>query len=191
MFSFRGIVRVGIACSLVFAVSCSRSSGSTSADAGSGLTLAQAVASGLSGSMQPGVNVNVASGHVESTGTTGAWTFDTGTCFSGDNDGYFGTFVKSKSDPRVWIKLVKDPIKQWTVGVSVPDTCKPNSSGSGQKCDVQYFDTCSKLDVQFKTYTFQGRRTGGGHQFDGTATFDCTTKDSHVSGNITVEKCSP
>ena len=144
--------------------------------------LASAVAAGA-------VNANTATGHVESTGTTGAWTFDSGTCHSGDNDGYFGVFVKSKSDPHVWIKLVKDPIKQWTLGVSDPSSCK--AGPNGQQCDVQYFDTCSKLDVGFKTYTFKGRWTGGGHQFDGTATFDCKTKDAHVSGSLTVEKCAP
>jgi hypothetical protein len=139
-----------------------------------------------------GANINSATGHVESTGSTGAWTFDSGTCHSGDNNGYFGVIAKSNADKRVWIKLVKDPIKQWTLGVSIPDTCK--AGANGQECTVQYFDqdnACTKLDVGFKTYTFQGRRTGGGHQFDGTATFDCKTSTSHVSGTLTVEKCSP
>jgi hypothetical protein len=140
-------------------------------------------------SAMAGINVNSATGHIESTGATGAWTFDGGSCHTGDNDGYFGVFVKSKTDNRVWIKLVKDPIKQWTLGVSVPDTCK--AGANGQQCDVQYFDTCTKLDVGFKSYTFQGRRTGGGHQFDGTATLDCKSKDAHVSGTLTIEKCSP
>jgi hypothetical protein len=169
-----------------FALGCSRTKATTTTtaapDAGD---IAQTMASALVGDLK----LNAASGHVESTGSTGTWTFENGSCFSGDNDGYFGVFIKSKSDPHVWIKLVKDPIKQWTLGVSVPDTCK--SGANGQQCDVEYFDGCKKMDVGFATYTFKGRRTGGGHQFDGTATFDCEHSGAHVSGTVTVEKCAP
>ena len=188
-----GMFRVGLF-GLVLLAGCSRSKASSSgsgADAGDPVSLAQALASGIAGNMQPGVNINAATGHVERTGT-GAWTFDGGTCYSGDNDGFFGVFVKSKTDPHVWIKLVKDPIKQWTLAVSDPPTCKTGSSGKLQ-CDMLYFESneCSKLDVAFQSYTFRGRRTGGGHQFDGTATFDCTRDKTHVSGTLTVDKCSP
>lgn len=188
------MARLGFVCALALASFGCHGKSSTEVDASALVPnnlspiptdLASALAAGA-------VNANTATGHVESTGATGAWTFDSGSCFSGDNNGYFGVIAKSNADKRVWIKLVKDPIKQWTLGVSIPDTCK--AGANGQECTVQYFDqdnACSKLDVAFKTYTFKGRWSGGGHQFDGTATFDCKTKDSHVSGSITVEKCSP
>src|SRR5215831_834741 len=159
-----GIRLVGLVCVLA-----SFGCRGKSADVDAGSIVSLNLNPGELASAVAGSSVYAATGHVESTGSTGAWTFDGGSCHSGDNDGYFGVFVKSKSDPHVWIKLVKDPIKQWTLGVSDPASCK--AGPNGQQCDVQYFDTCDKLDVGFKTYTFQGRRTGGGHQFDGTATF--------------------
>lgn len=187
-----GMARLGFVCVCALASFGCRSKSGAEVDASALVPNMSPIPTELASALATGfANANTATGHVESTGTTGTWTFDGGTCHSGDDNGYFGVFVKSKSDQRVWIKLVKDPIKQWTLGVSVPDSCK--AGATGQKCDVEYFEStaCTKLDVDFKTYTFQGRRTGGGHQFDGPATFDCKTNDSHVSGSITVEKCSP
>lgn len=146
---------------------------------------------GIGTEILSGLNVNAATGHVESTGATGAWQLDRGTCYSGDNDGFYGIFVKSKADKRVWVKLVKDPLKGWNVGVSIPDTCK--AGANGQQCEVEYFDAkeCATLDVGLQAYTFKGRRTAGGHQFDGDVTFDCTARKAHVAGKLTIEKCSP
>jgi hypothetical protein len=146
---------------------------------------------GLVPALMSAIHANEASGHVESTGATGTWQLDKGDCYSGDNDGYFGIVVTSRADKRVWVKLVKDPIKGWNVGASIPDTCKavPN----GQKCDVQYFDdrACSTLDVGLRTTTFKGKYSRGGHQFDGNVSFDCAADKAHVSGKLAIEKCAP
>lgn len=129
-----------------------------------------------------GVVVNSAAGHVESTGSTGAWSFDGGTCYAGDNDGYFGIQVESKTDEHVFIKLVKDPIQGWTLLAAIPSTCR------GTKCTLQVFrpEECKPLDVDLKVYTFQKKGT---HQFDGAVNFDCSHDKAHVSGKLTVTRC--
>ncbi len=179
---------IGLGCSK------SRASGTDAATTASGTppqTIVTPSPSAVASALLAGMELNSATGHVESTGSTGTWQLDKGDCYSGDNDGYFGIFVKSRADKRVWVKLVKDPIKGWNVGVSVPDTCK--AAANGQKCDVEYFDAkaCSKLDVDLQTYTFKGKYAGGGHQFDGDVAFDCTAGKAHVAGKLKIEKCAP
>ena len=126
--------------------------------------------------------LNVAEGHVESSGSTGAWKLDSGKCWAGDNDGYYGVQIESKENTSVFIKLVKDPIKGWTLLASIPSTC------SGKKCTLQVFqpNECKPLDVNLKVYTFQRKGT---HQFDGDVTFDCTHDKAHVHGKLTVQRC--
>lgn len=149
---------------------------------------------GLVGELTQDLGLSKASGHVASTGPTGTWTLDSGECRSGDDDGFFGVFIKSNTDKRVWVKLVKDPTKGWNVGVSNPDTCKATASG-GEQCDVRYFDSqdCATLDTTaIQSYAFKGKSSAGKHQFDGSVTFDCSGKDkAHVSGTLKLEKCSP
>ncbi len=136
-------------------------------------------------------NLNSARGRVESTGATGTWQLEKGNCYSGDPDGYFGIHVESQTDKRDYLKFVKDPLKGWNLGVSIPDTCKPISNG--EECSVEYFDSkeCSTLDVNLKVYTFRGKMAAGQHQFDGDVSFNCARGKSHVSGKLTIEKCSP
>lgn len=170
---------------------CSRSSSSTTGTSGS-VTVDIPDASSLVPDLLSGLNLNSATGHVESTGATGTWTLDTGTCYSGDDDGFFGVFVKSKADKRVWVKLVKDPTKGWTVGASIPDSCK--AGANGETCDVKYFDqhACTTLDASgLQSYAFKGKNAAGKHQFDGNVSFDCTADKAHVSGKLKIEKCSP
>ena len=176
---------------------CSSGSKNQGTDAGATPTVTTPPAStgllpsALGSALLSGIELNAATGHVASTGATGTWQLDKGDCYSGDKDGYFGIFVKSRADKRVWVKLVKDPLKGWNVGVSVPDSCKAGSNG--QQCTVQYFDAhdCTKLDVGLTAYTFKGKYTAGGHQFDGNVTFDCTAAKAHVSGTLKIEKCAP
>jgi hypothetical protein len=175
---------------LLVMLGCSRNGASTTAgDAGSTSLLPALSLPGLPDLAN--LKLNAASGHVESTGSTGAWQLDDGDCFSGDKDGFFGIDVTSHADKRVYVKLVKDPLKGWNLGVSIPDTCK--AKGNGQECSVHYFDQqqCSTLDVGLKSYTFSGRNAAGQHQFDGNVTFDCTHGTAHVSGKLTVERCAP
>src|ERR1700739_4579017 len=110
-----GITRVALVCALA-SLGCHGKS-STEIDASAlvpNLNL-NPIPTDLASAMAAGAaNANTATGHVESTGSTGTWTFDSGSCYSGDNNGYFGVIAKSNADKRVWIKLVKDPIKQWT-----------------------------------------------------------------------------
>jgi hypothetical protein len=128
------------------------------------------------------IAINVAEGHVESTGSTGAWKLDGGACYAGDNDGYFGIRVQSRTDEHTFIKLVKDPIHGWNLLASIPSTCQ------GTKCTLQHFrpEECKPLDVNLKAYTFQKKGT---HQFDGDVTFDCTHDKAHVKGKLTVTRC--
>jgi hypothetical protein len=128
------------------------------------------------------VPLNVAEGHVESSGSTGVWKLDKGKCWAGDNDGYYGVQIESTEDTNVFIKLVKDPIKGWTLLASIPSTC------SGKKCTLEVFqaNACKPLDVNFKVHTF---RKNGAHQFDGDVTFDCSQDKAHVRGKLTVQRC--
>jgi hypothetical protein len=176
-------------CTLVAAAGCSRKldvSPTSKADPGStSKTDPSSTSKLIPSSLVPdlsGVVVNSATGHVESTGSTGAWSFDSGTCYAGDNDGYFGIQVESKTDEHVFIKFVKDPIQGWTLLAAIPSTCR------GTKCTLQVFrpEQCKPLDVNLKVYTF---RKGGTHQFDGDVTFDCTHDKAHVSGKLTVTRC--
>lgn len=182
------MVKACVVLLLLTTMGCSRKAISTSTGDG-GIVLPQLPAMPAMPDLS-NLKLNAATGHVESTGATGTWSLDDGDCFSGDDDGYFGIRVKSRTDKRIYVKLVKDPLKGWNVGVSVPDSCK--ASADGQECTVTYFghDECKGLNVGLKSYAFRGKYGAGRHQFDGDVSFDCTQGKAHVSGKLTVEKCS-
>jgi hypothetical protein len=177
----RRLATVATIALFVGAAACSRKSPSPdSADAGPaipGLPAIPAIPS-----LPDLASINVAEGHVESSGSTGAWKLDSGKCWAGDHDGYFGVQIESKEDRHVFIKLVKDPIKGWTLLASIPSTC------NGNKCTLEVFQPseCTPLDVNFKVHTFQRQGT---HQFDGDVTFDCKHDKARVHGKLTVQRC--
>jgi hypothetical protein len=133
-----------------------------------------------------------ATGHVESKGETGAWTLDTGKCYSGQREQYFGAIAYGPENSGIAIKLVKDSIKGWTAIVNMSDTCKATAEKTDKGCRAIILgsDNCKTLDIDIRT---TNTTVNDIKVVEGTATLDCAkdADDEHyaVKSKITLDYC--
>jgi hypothetical protein len=121
-----------------------------------------------------------ASGRIESSGTTGDWVLDRGTCYSGEREGFFGVTVESPQLNGPSVMFVKNPVGGWVVKARIAGSCH------GDTCTSMVYtkDECETLDVDLKLDP-----TRKSQFFNGSASIDCSVDGSRVSGTLTMEAC--
>ncbi len=122
-------------------------------------------------------------GRFESSGAGGTWVLEQGICYSGELDGFFGVRLKTKQDDGMLVKLVKDPIKGWTVIANEPDGCRSTSTA---KCLARLYEAadCSTFAIDLAVDT--QKRT---QFFGGSVAIDCTYHGAHLVGKATIKAC--
>ena len=126
-----------------------------------------------------------ATGHVESTGETGTWSFDKGLCQSGQREQYQGAIALGPEGTGIAIKLVKDPIKGWSAVVNEADGCKGAEKG-GCRAEVFSEKNCKTLDVSLGGTNTTVNKV---RVVEGKLTIDCKSDTSTVKGQLTFDYC--
>lgn len=123
-------------------------------------------------------------GHVESKGAMGAWSLDTGSCQSGEHEGYFGAVAFGPEGSGVAIKVVKDAVRGWTAVINRADTCKGDKTACkaisiGEK-------ECTKLAIDIRTTNTTINKI---KVVEGTVELECASGDDSIKGRLTLDYC--
>ena len=122
-------------------------------------------------------------GKFESSGAGGTWTLEKSVCHSGERDGFFGVRLTTTQDDGLQVKLVKDPIKGWSVIANEPEGCKSTSTG---KCSARLYepDDCSTLEINLSVSPNMRSQF-----FRGTVSIDCSYHGARLVGQGTIARC--
>lgn len=132
------------------------------------------------------------SGHIEGKGEVGTWTLESGACYSGQREQYFGVIGYGPDGTGVAVKLVKDGVRGWTAIVNHADSCKSAaaSGGNGEKggCRATIFapNDCTTLDVEL---TNTNTTVNDIRAVDAKLRIDCSDDKSTVKGTLTFDRC--
>jgi len=126
------------------------------------------------------------SGRVDGKGGVGTWTFEQGTCYSGQREQYFGVIGYGPDGSGVAIKLVKDGVRGWTAIVNQADNCKAEVENGGCRATVFAPNDCTMLDVDIRdtSTTINDIRA-----VDGTAKIDCSNEGGAIKGTLAFDRC--
>lgn len=125
-------------------------------------------------------------GKVESKGELGDWVLDKGLCYSGERENYFGAIAYGPKDSGVAIKMVKDPVKGWSVSVNKADTCANAAEKSACKAHVFTGEGCKKLEADVTT---TNTTINNVKVVNGKLTIDCEAGASSIKGDLTLTYC--
>ena len=126
------------------------------------------------------------SGRLEGKGTIGSWTFEQGTCYSGQREQYFGVIGYGPDGSGIAVKLVKDGVRGWTAVVNQAENCKAEVEKGGCHATVFAPNDCTTLDVDIHdtNTTINDIRA-----VDGTAKVDCSNDGGAIKGTLTFDRC--
>jgi hypothetical protein len=127
-----------------------------------------------------------ATGHVESTGETGAWVLDKGTCFSGQREQYFGAVALGADGTGIGIKLVKDSVTGWTAVVNMADDCKQAVEHGSCRAVIFTPASCTTLDVDLAN---NNTTINDIREIEGKLVLDCKTEKASVKGQLIFDRC--
>jgi hypothetical protein len=125
-------------------------------------------------------------GHVEGKGEVGTWMLESGNCYSGQREQYFGVIGYGPDGSGIAIKLVKDQIRGWTAIVNHADACKTEVEKGGCRATVFAPNDCTKLDIDLKNTS---TTVNDIRAVDATLTIDCSNDKSTVKGTLTFDRC--
>ena len=123
-------------------------------------------------------------GKLESKGSLGDWTLEKGTCYSGEREKYFGALAHGPKGSKTAVKMVKDPVKGWSVLVVNPSTCNEDLTS----CQGHTFtlEECKKLDVIVETRNLSVNDI---KVVDGKLSMDCESGATSVRGELNFDYC--
>jgi hypothetical protein len=127
-----------------------------------------------------------ATGHLEAKGVLGDWTLESGKCYSGQRQQYYGAIAYGADDTGIAVKLVKDPIEGWTVVVNQAPTCAKQAEAGGCKAKVVARNDCKTFDVAVSN---TNTTINNIKEVEGHANLDCTTADYELHGKLAFDSC--
>lgn len=125
-------------------------------------------------------------GRVESKGSMGNWVLESGACFSGQRESFFGAVAQGPEGSGIAIKLVKDGVKGWTAVVNQPDTCKTGAEKSKCMATVLAADQCKTLDVELAN---TNTTVNNIRVIEGKLDIDCSSGNDSIKGSLTLTHC--
>lgn len=107
----------------------------------------------------------------------GTWTMTADTCYSGQRTQFYGVKIFQRSDHRLAVVLVDDPVRGYTI--------KANSTTSGN-ASLFFKKDCQVLNanVSQKNVVVNGIRALQGNLF-----FSCSSDDNRIEGNVEFDGC--
>ncbi|MBS1118023.1 MAG: hypothetical protein H6Q90_251 [Deltaproteobacteria bacterium] len=125
-------------------------------------------------------------GRVESTGDTGAWVMEKGTCYSGQREQYFGALALGPEGTGIGIKLVKDSVRGWTAVVNIAGECKQVAEHGNCRAIAFSPAECTTLDVDLAN---NNTTINDIREIEGKLQIDCKTETASVKGQLIFDRC--
>ena len=127
-----------------------------------------------------------ATGHLEAKGTLGAWTLDSGTCYSGQREQYFGAIAYGPDKSGIGVKVAKDPVKGWTAIVNIAATCANEAEKGGCRALILTADVCKTFDIEIAN---TNTTVNDIVEVEGHVNLDCKTDDYELHGQLALDSC--
>lgn len=126
------------------------------------------------------------SGTLAATGEAETWTLESGTCYSGQRENYFGVIGYGPEGSGLAVKLVKDQLKGWAAVINVPKTCATVAESGGCKARVL---TAADCDVFEASVERTNTTVNDVRLLDGRLRLDCKGDDVHIKGALVFDGC--
>jgi len=119
-------------------------------------------------------------------GKLGDWVFNTGTCYSGQREQYFGVIGYGPEKDGTAVKLIKDPVGGWTAVVNIASTCATQPERSNCRGLPLKQDDCDLFEANVqRTNTTVNDIV----KLNGTLHIDCKIGDGTLKGKISFSGC--
>lgn len=126
-------------------------------------------------------------GRLVSTGAAGNWVLESGHCYSGQREHYFGAAVFGPEGSGIAVNLVKDQVRGWTVTVNVADTCKAGPEKPKCSAIALTQDQCAVFEVEVHNTNMTINDVTC---VDGSVTLDCKVGEGGViKGSLNLDNC--